>query len=53
VFTARYGLNVCLAFPTEESVYCVVRAEYLFPFCNRDGVFTAQYELNICLDFPT
>ena len=31
------------AFATEtECAYCAVRAEYLFGFCNRDGVFTAR-----------
>jgi len=38
VFTARYELNTCVAFPTEECVYCVVRAEHLFNLFNWDGV---------------
>ena len=54
VFTARYELNICVAFPTDtECVYCAVRAEYLSGFSNRYSVFTARYELNICLGFPT
>ena len=52
MFTVRYELNICLAFPTEtECVYCTVRAEYLFGFSNRDGVFTARYELNLYLQY--
>jgi hypothetical protein len=51
VFTARYELTICLAFPTEaECVYCAARAVWLF---QPTSVFTARYELNICLAFPT
>jgi hypothetical protein len=57
VFTARYGLYLCVYYISQNKQRLFPYNTIMIGFYNPDGVFTARYELNFRMymfqvDFP-